>query len=113
MLTIEALKEYGADTEGGLRRCMGNEELYLKLVATVPGDGKFNELEDAINTGDQTAAFEAVHALKGVLGNLALTPLYEKASEITEFLRAGAEEDYSSLIKELKASRDALAQLIG
>ena len=32
-------------------------------------------------------AFEAAHSLKGFLGNLGLTPLYEAAVELTELLR--------------------------
>ena len=32
MLTIEALNAYGADTQAGLRRCLGDESFYLGLV---------------------------------------------------------------------------------
>ena len=34
MITLEALREFGADTERGLSMCMGNEALYLRLVGT-------------------------------------------------------------------------------
>ena len=43
--------------------------------------------------GDKAAAFEMAHALKGVLGNLALTPIYKPLSEMTELLRAGKDPD--------------------
>ncbi len=113
MLTIEALKNFGADTETGLHRCMDNEALYLRLVGSVPAEPKFESLENAINAGDLEGAFEAAHALKGVFGNLSLTPLYDKASDITELLRAKTDTDYAPLIADLKASRDELAGLIG
>jgi hypothetical protein len=113
MLTIDALKEYGADTESGLHRCMDNEALYLRLVGSVPAEPKFESLEEAINQGDKDKAFDAVHALKGVFGNLSLTPLFDKASEITELLREKADVDYAPLIGELKELRDELAKLIG
>ena len=113
MLTIDALKEYGADTENGLHRCMNNEALYLKLVGSIPAEPKFDTLEEAIKAGDTDGAFDAIHALKGVFGNLSLTPLYDKASEITELLRAKTDMDYAPLIAELKAARDELAKLIG
>ena len=32
MLTIDALKEYGADTDDALARCMGNQDFYFKLI---------------------------------------------------------------------------------
>ncbi len=112
MLTIESLKNFGADTENGLHRCMDNEALYLRLVGSVPAEPKFESLEQAIAAGDKEAAFEAVHALKGVFGNLSLTPLYDKASDITELLRAKADVDYAPLLAELKALRDELAGLL-
>lgn len=112
MLTIENLKEYGADTDTGIKRCMGNEALYLRLVNSVADEKGFDKLEEAIGVGDYDAAFEAAHALKGVLGNLSLTPLYDKASEITELLREREETDYGPLLDELKAERDKLTGLM-
>ena len=58
-------------------------------------DTGFERLKAALEAGDLAAAFEAAHALKGVLGNLALTPAYDQVSEITELLRARTEMDYS------------------
>ena len=75
MITLEALKDFGADTEKGLAMCMGNEALYLRLVGSVPGESRFDDLAKALEAGDYDAAFDAAHALKGVLGNLSLTPL--------------------------------------
>lgn len=76
MITLEALKQYGADTEKGLAMCMGNEALYLRLVGSVPAETRFADLAGALEKKDLDAAFDAAHALKGVLGNLSLTPLY-------------------------------------
>ena len=64
-----------------------------------------------VAAGDLKTAFESAHALKGVLGNLSLTPLYDKVSEITELLRARTETDYSPLLSEISALRDGLKKL--
>ena len=32
MLTLDALRAYGADVDDGLRRCMNMEAFYLKLL---------------------------------------------------------------------------------
>ena len=101
MITIEKLNEFGADTAEGLARCFGNEALYLQLVNMLPGEKSFAALEQATADGDLTAAFEAAHALKGVTGNLSLTPLYEKASALTELLRAKKDADYAALTAEI------------
>ena len=103
MLTIERLNEYGADTKDGLARCMGNEELYLRLVSSVALQSEFTRLPELIGSGDLKGAFEASHALKGVLGNLALTPLYLKVCELTELLRAETSTDYEPLLSEISA----------
>ncbi len=111
MLTIDKLKEYGANTEDGLGRCIGNEALYLRLVGTVADQKDFDNLNSKIGEGDLQGAFESAHALKGVLGNLSLTPLYEKICEITELLRAKTDTDYSVLLSEIQDLREGLRKL--
>jgi HPt (histidine-containing phosphotransfer) domain-containing protein len=111
MLTIDALNEFGANTAEGLGRCMDNETFYLKLVKMAVKDDSFNKLADAVAAGDKDAAFEAAHALKGVLANLSLTPIAETASEITELLRAREDADYPAYLEKLLKMRDDLAAL--
>ena len=112
MLTIEKLNEYGANTTEGLERCMGNEAFYFRLIGMALMDVNFNNLKMSLVQGDLDAAFEASHALKGVLGNLALTPLYEKSSEICELLRSRTEMDYSPLLEELFMRKAALDDML-
>ena len=97
MITIEELRSAGADVETGLSRCLGKEDLYIKLIGMGLGDAKFKELEAVLEAGDLSKAFEICHALKGVIGNLALTPLYEALSDMTEKLRAREEADYQTM----------------
>ena len=109
MITIEALKQFGADTEEGLARCMGMEEFYLQLVSTMLDDANFAKLDAAVEERDAKSAFEAAHALKGALGNLSLTPVCEPVSEITEMLRGkDSMPDITDLYKQYK---DALGRL--
>lgn len=111
MITIEKLNNFGADTAEGLQRCYGNETLYFKLINMLLAEGSFDKLKDAAETNDLNAGFEAAHALKGVLGNLSLTPMYDKIYEITELMRAKTEMDYRPLVAEVLAMRDELAAL--
>jgi len=111
MITIDNLKEYGANVDEGMARCMGNEALYLRLVTTIPAEANFEKLASSIEARDLDAAFDAAHALKGVTGNLALTPLYQTIFDITELLRARTDTDYSELIKSITELRDQLAAL--
>ena len=111
MITIEKLNSFGADTADGLARCYGNETLYLKLVNMLPKEKSFDKLKESIEAYDLDAAFDAAHSLKGVLGNLSLTPMYDKCVEITELLRARTVTDYTPLVNDLLAMRDELAAM--
>ena len=111
MLTIDKLRSYGADVDEGLSRCVNNEAFYLRLVGMALADGNFETLSSALAEGDLRRAFEAAHSLKGVLGNLSLTPLYKPVSEITELLRAKTEMDYSSCLQTIREQYRKLCEL--
>ena len=111
MLTIEKLKEYGANIEEGLERCMGNEEFYLKMVNMMIADNSIDKLKDAIADNNLDTAFEAAHALKGVAANLSLTPLTEPAVEICELLRSRTEMDYSELLEKILEQKEILESM--
>ena len=111
MLTVDALKEFGADTEDGLARCMNNQAFYLRLVGKVLEDRNFAALEQALSEGNLDAAFGAAHSLKGVLGNLSLTPIYEPVFEITEKLRACTMVDCTDLVEVIRKGQDELKNI--
>ncbi len=111
MITIDGLKKLGVNTDEGVSRCMGSEQFYLKLVNMIPDEQGFDKLKEAADAGDLQAGFEAAHALKGVLGNLSLTKMFDKSSEITELLRAKTEIDYTPLVNQLLSMRDELKAL--
>ena len=88
----------GGDYEGTMRRLMGNEMLFCRLLPKVFQDKNFQKLEDALTMGDLDAAFDAAHTLKGVPGSLGLTSLYDRVCEIVEPLRRkDPEADYRAL----------------
>jgi len=112
MLTIDTLRAYGANVEEGLTRCMGMEGFYLGLVGKIRNDNHVRRLEESVRAGDLDSAFEAAHALKGVLANLALTPALNPVSEITEALRARREMDYEPLLLKVRTEWDRLTALL-
>ena len=112
MVTIDILNQFGADTKEGLARCLDDEEFYLDLIPEALNRDRYEDIEKYIKDKNLPAAFEVAHALKGVVGNLALTPIYEPISEITELLRAGTDTDYSDLIEKVLSERDRLSAMI-
>ena len=113
MMTLDDLAAYGANTEEGLARCMGNEDFYLRLVGIAQNDKGYDALQAAVQEHNLRAAFEAAHSLKGVLGNLSLTPLYDKVCKMTELLRAEEKTDYAPLLAEINGLREELRALCG
>ena len=112
MLTVDKLKEYGANSDEGLARCLGNESFYFKLIGMALDDANFSGLEKALSAGDIDAAFEEAHKLKGVLGNLSLTPMYQPVSELTEILRAKKSEGADELFAAVLEKRNELLDLM-
>jgi len=111
MITIDALKALGADTEEGMHRCMNNEAFYLRMVGMGLKDPGFGKLDAAVRAGDLKEGFEAAHALKGILGNLSLTPLFIPVSEITELLRRQEAVDYGPLLDQIREKYEAFRSL--
>ena len=108
MITLDKLNQFGANTKEGLDRCMNNEAFYLRLVDKAINDDSFIKLKNELENKNFDEAFKIAHSLKGVLGNLSLTPLYDLAVEITENLRNVAEIDYFELINKLLNKREEL-----
>ena len=108
MLTLDKLKEFGVDTKEGLTRCMNNEGFYFKMIGMGLSNEYFETLGKALEDGNYEEGFEAAHALKGVIGNLALSPIYTPLAEMTEMLRAKKEADYVAMYKPIKEMRDKL-----
>ncbi|MBQ9461331.1 MAG: Hpt domain-containing protein [Clostridia bacterium] len=113
MITMDALKAFGANTDEGLKRCMGKESFYLMLVGSALNCDQINKLIDQIKSENYGDAFETAHALKGIYANLSLTPLSEIVSPITEHLRANEVIDYIPLTDELLARMKKLMELAG
>ncbi len=111
MLTIEDLRNYGADVDTGIKRCANKDSLYIRLVKTIPTHVGFKELVDAIAIKDFEAAFQAAHGLKGVTSNLSLDPLMKPIIEITEHLRNKEDIDYQPLLDEIELQRSKLEEI--
>ena len=89
---------YGADYNSTMARFMGNEAMYVKFLDMLFKDDNLEKLGTALEQQDYEAAFAAAHTLKGVVGNMGLTPLFNAVCAIVEPLRKReAPEDYNGL----------------
>lgn len=84
---LDILDQYDGDAEGVCDRFLGDEELLLQCLLQFAKDQSFGLLETAIDQKEYQQAFEYAHGLKGVTGNLGLTPLYTELCKVVEELR--------------------------
>lgn len=106
------LKDAGMDVDGTLRRFCGNEELYTRFLMKFLEDRTFGEIRPLLDGGEDEKAFQMVHTLKGVTGNLGLTRLYQASIATTEFLRYGDHPGAAASYTELKAAYDEIVALL-
>ena len=89
----QQLEENCADVEATLKRFMGNDAIYQKFLGKFPADPNYANLGTNIEAGAFEEAYKCAHALKGVVGNLGLTPIFEKVSALVEELRNKAADE--------------------
>ena len=89
---------YGADYNSTMALFMGNEAMYVKFLDMLFKDDNLDKLGTALGQQDYEAAYAAAHKLKGVVGNMAQTPLFNAVCAIVESLRKReVPEDYNVL----------------
>ena len=94
----EIFEVYGADYNSTMARFMGKEAMYLKFLDMLFKDDNLEKLGTALEQQDYEAAFAAAHTLKGVVGNMGLTPLFNAVCAIVEsFRKREVPEDYNVL----------------
>ena len=81
----------GLDTAGGLRRCGGNTELYLRLLARFMGSqaNTLAGIDAALADGRQRDAERLAHTLHGTAANLGADALRQAARRLEAALRDG------------------------
>lgn len=115
---LENLKEFGVDVDGAVARFVGKKDLYIKFLVKFLQDTSFDGLRDSIEKQEYPQAFEYAHSLKGVCGNLNLSPLTEQVSELTEILRnkeiltEEEQKKVQDILPEMVRSYDQITQIL-
>lgn len=106
---IEELKSLGVDTDDALVRFMDNSALYERMLKKLP-----KVIEDApvmpyVESGDLDTALSNAHTLKGVVGNLSITPLYNNYTEMVSLFRDDKSDKAKALLADtLEIQRDII-----
>lgn len=112
MNLLDELRDLGVDVDDGLKRIMGNEKLYIKLLGSFVKMMKSHTVDPDFDAADCTEIIEKTHAIKGTAGNLSITPLYESYSEILGLLRNGKPEEARELLKKVLPVQEEIVSCI-
>lgn len=109
---MDELRQLGVDVDEAVQRMMGNEAFYQKMLGKFPAMFESTALSTDFDGSDCGPAIEKAHTLKGVTGNLSLTPLYEAYTEITNLLRAGEVEPARERLIEIQPVQEKIVVCI-
>lgn len=110
---LNSLREWGCDVTSALHRVVDDVEFYFKCLGEFVDDENFNSLDTSLLEEDLDTAFDSAHTIKGVSGNLGLTPVYNAALELVEPLRLRERRDYSKQLSALHAQHEKLRDIVG
>lgn len=100
MALLDELKDLKVNTDEALNRFMNNSSLYERMLLKFPPNLEKLEVLSFIEAGDVKTATENAHTLKGIAGNLSLTPLYTAYTEIVNLLRADKPDEAKAILVE-------------
>ena len=105
------VKQFYLDTNGdyndALRRMM-NDALIARMISKFMSGDSVKNMVSLYENKDYRTLFSSAHTLKGVAGNLSLTPLFNIANIITEATR---NEDGVNLDKEIAELKQIYASI--
>lgn len=109
---LQTLKAHGCDIDGAMNRMLNDESFLLRCMRASLDQPEFEQLGQALAQRNAREAFENAHALKGVLGNVGLTPLFECVIGIVEPTRAGRTDGLDDQYAQLLALREEMRRIL-
>lgn len=100
MSFMEELKQLGVNVDEALERFMNNTSLYERMLGKLIDAVNSTEVMPAFEAQDLETALTNAHTLKGVMGNLSITPLYNAYSDIVRLLRENKPEQARKVLEE-------------
>lgn len=90
MALLEEMQSLGANVKEGMERVMDDQSLYEMMLGMFVDEVEKDTIQpEDFDQEDLDKVIKRVHTLKGVAGNLSITPLYDGYMEALTLLRAG------------------------
>ena len=98
MSLLTELQALDVDVQDGLKRFVNNAALYEKMLKKFPAAAEDLPVLTHFESGNLESALANAHTLKGMTGNLSLSPLYKSYTDIVALLRANDPEEAKKLL---------------
>lgn len=85
------LEAAGYDVASAITRFANNEMLFEMFLKKVPGDAHYTAILPSIEAGDYDQAHKDAHAIKGVVGNLGINPVFDASAALCTALKQGTD----------------------
>lgn len=113
MSFIEELKGLGVNVDEALDRVMGDQDLYVMMLGMFLSSVEENGIrKEDFDAADLEGLAERIHTLKGLTGNLGLTPLFDGYAESLGQLRAGEGQAAKAVYEKLLPAQSAIIDCI-
>ncbi len=112
MALLEDLKALGVDTDEGLERLGGNSSLYERMLIKFLDMIEKSAVQPDFDNDNYEDVIERAHAIKGVSGNLSLTPIYKTYTDVVALLREGKPEKAKEELAKVLPVQDEIVECI-
>lgn len=109
---FEELRALGVDIDDGLKRISGNETLYKRLLGSFVKTIKEQYVQPDFDSVEYTETTQKAHTIKGVAGNMSITPVYKSYTEIVDLLRAGKPEEARKILVKILPVQEEIINCI-
>ena len=103
---LKELADWGAEPEAAIRRLLGDEEFYLRLLRKFYEEADWEILPELVSEERQHDAFAVAHRMKGSAADLCLTPLYDTLSAVADGLREELKPTLNQDMERLLTARE-------
>ena len=110
----EKLAAVGVEYDEVLKRFMGKEDFYLRMLKKFLDDKNYDGLKQAVEQKNWPEAFTYAHTVKGLCGNLGLGGMLQHVVPLTEELRSEPydEESIVNYMQNVSAAYDETVGVI-
>ena len=112
MSLMDELKDLGVNVDEALKRFMNNSSLYERMILKLTSAVKELEVMPYLESGNYEKALENSHTLKGIMGNMSVTPLYNAYKDILILLRDNKTEEAKDILEKVLPIQEKIISCI-